>query len=192
MTLDSLQNISLCSPRLYVVYTHFLSSDFAIGQLFVFNWIWFRTKKDRQLSLERKELQNYFAFCARSYVVYTPCLSSDFSIGQLFVFTWIGFQSKDRQLSLERKELQNYCIPPNKNKSKKGLSLWRDRHQKVDHMAFLSPKSSKAPAQEMQQSKSSLVWSEIPGCIGLIECLTWNRRYKVGSLACSDRGLLLP
>lgn len=25
---------------------------------------------------------------------------------------------------------------------------------------------------EMQQSKSSLVWSEIPGCIGLIECLT--------------------
>lgn len=86
----------------------------------------------------------HFAFCARSYVVYTPCLSSDFAIGQLFVFNWIGFRTKkDRQLSLERKELQNYCIPPNKNKSKKGLSLWRDRHQKVDHMAFLSPKKIK-------------------------------------------------
>ena len=142
-------------------------------------------------------LQNISLSAPRSYVVYTPSLSSDFAIGQLFVFNWIGFRTKkDRQLSLERKELQNSCIPPNKNKnknkSKKGLSLWRDRHQKVDHMAFLSPKSSKAPAQEMQQSKSSLVWSEIPGCIGLIECLTWNRRYKVGSLACSDRGLLLP
>jgi len=90
-------------------------------------------------------------------VVYTPCLSSDFSIGQLFVFNWIGFRTKkDRQLSLERKELQNSCIPPNKNKSKKGLVKGPAPESRSYGLSFA--KKKKVKPRPKKCSKASRLW----------------------------------